>query len=493
MDFTQQEWDNCIKVLKILAKEPNKGLDINTLKGLVTKIHKQAKKENKAKVLENKAEPLINSVENLSNEKIKKLIKTQDIYRQYDQSLKENTLLFKNYQLPLIAAQIAEKNAENNAENNSENGVNNETIYAKKCYICKTPYTKIHFFYHTICPECAALNYEKRKQSCDLTGRVALITGGRIKIGYLTALQMLRDGAKVWVTTRFAKDCAKRFSEETDFNNWSDRLHIVALDLRHLKALQDFLNYLLIHETHLDIIINNAAQTIKRPPEFYAHLFDFEQQNKAKLSADLQKILPFDAPFQFLKSEQKLLPSEAETYFPKGIFDKDNQQIDQRTENSWSLLLEDVSPMEMIETQLVSVTAPFMINSTLKPLFSQSPFERKFIINVSAMEGQFNRSSKTPFHPHTNMAKAALNMMTRTSAQEYGLHNIFMNSVDTGWITQENPFPKKERLFNEEGFVPPLDEIDGMARIYDPIVSGINKPEMPLLGHFLKDYKPYFW
>jgi NAD(P)-dependent dehydrogenase (short-subunit alcohol dehydrogenase family) len=482
MDFTQQEWDNCIKVLKILAKDPNKGLDINTIKGLVTKIYKQAKKQNKAKTFHDKAEAILLSTQNLSSDKIQKIVKTQDVYKQYDKSLNARTALFQNYELPLLPHECNQTSE-------------SEFIYPKKCYNCKKPYRKVHFFYHTLCPECADFNYLKREQTCSLTGRVALITGGRIKIGYLTALRMLRDGAKVWVTSRFAKDCAKRFSEETDFDNWADRLNVVALDLRNLKAVQEFIDVLLQTETHLDIIINNAAQTVKRPQAFYAHLFAFEQQNKAHLSLNLQKIIPFDQPFTYLEndSEQKLLPYSTETYFPKGLFDKDNQQIDHRPVNSWTLRLDEVPAVEMLETQLVNVTAPFMLNSALKPLLCQSPFERKFIVNVSAMEGQFNRASKTPFHPHTNMAKAALNMMTRTSAQDYAADNIFMNSVDTGWITQENPFPKKERLHKEEGFVPPLDEIDGMARIYDPIVSGINNAEIPLFGHFLKDYKPYLW
>jgi NAD(P)-dependent dehydrogenase (short-subunit alcohol dehydrogenase family) len=462
MNFTQEEWDNCIKILQILVKEPDKALNINTLKGLVTKLHRQAKKENKAKALEQKA-PMI------------------DI-KQHDATLRANTLRFKNYELPLHDFQTAHEPTQE------------EAIFTKKCYICKKPYTKIHFFYHLLCPTCADFNYKKRAQSCDLSGRIALITGGRIKIGYLTALKMLRDGAKVWVTTRFARDCAKRFSQESDFDTWSDKLKVVALDLRNIKALQDFLNYLLQHETHLDIIINNAAQTIHRPKEFYAHLLEAEQ-NIAELPPKIQNTLPFDAKFQFISSpsEQKLLPHETEIYFPKDIYDKDNQQIDKRNNNSWTLLLDQVSPAEMLETQLVNVTAPFLINSKLKALLCQSPFHRRFIVNVSAMEGQFNRRSKTPFHPHTNMAKAALNMMTRTSAQEYALKNILMNSVDTGWITQENPFPKKEYLYNEQGFVPPLDETDGMARIYDPIVSGIQCDEYPLFGHFLKDYQPYSW
>lgn len=482
MDFTQEEWENCIKVLRVLAKEPDKGLDTNVLKGLVTKIYKKAKKLNKEKVKEAKITKSLENIDVLSLDKAQKAFHAQDIHKQYDKFLYAQTARVKNYELPLEQQVDYQE-------------INQEFIFPQRCYNCKQPYQKIHFFYHQLCPECADFNYKKRNQSCDLSGRIALVTGGRVKIGYLTALKMLRDGAKVWVTTRFAKDCAKRFSEETDFEVWANRLKIVALDFRNLKSVQDFITLLLETETHLDILINNAAQTIKRPPEFYAHLFDFEQQSTLNLPTKLQKILPYNMPFPFLThlNEQKLLGNETEIYFPKGLYDKDKQQIDKREVNSWKLLLEEVSPLEMLETQLVNVSAPFMLNSGLKPLLCKSPFARKFIVNVSAMEGQFNRSAKTPFHPHTNMAKAALNMMTRTSAQAYATQQIFMNSVDTGWITQENPFPTKERLFEEEGFVPPLDEIDGMARIYDPIVSGINLAEIPLFGHFLKDYKPYFW
>jgi NAD(P)-dependent dehydrogenase (short-subunit alcohol dehydrogenase family) len=305
---------------------------------------------------------------------------------------------------------------------------------------------------------------------------------------------MLRDGAKVWVTTRFANDCIKRFSEEKDFSDWNHRLKVVTLDLRNLAQVKNFIEYLQEQEQYLDILINNAAQTIKRPTEFYQHLFNFEQTGQHTLSANLRKCLVATPQFQFQVGmwEQHLLPFEAAAYFPPGQYDKDRQQIDLRDSNSWKMLLEEVPPVEMLETQLVNVTAPFMLNSQLKALMSKSPFERKFIINVSAMEGQFNRSSKTPFHPHTNMAKAALNMMTRTAAQDYALCGIFMNSVDTGWITQENPYPDKERLYNE-GFVPPLDETDGMARIYDPIVTGLTQTGLPLFGHFLKDYLPHAW
>ncbi len=160
--------------------------------------------------------------------------------------------------------------------------------------------------------------------------------------------------------------------------------------------------------------------------------------------------------------------------------------------NSWTLLADEVDPIELVEVQFVGAMAPFLLCSRLRPLLARSPAERRFIVNVSAMEGQFARAAKTVFHPHTNMAKAALNMLTRTAAADYARDAIYMNSVDTGWITDENPLPKRTRIEERDGFVPPLDVIDGAARVYHPIVFGISA-ETPLFGLFLKDYKPHAW
>ena len=119
-----------------------------------------------------------------------------------------------------------------------------------------------------------------------------------------------------------------------------------------------------------------------------------------------------------------------------------------------------------------------------------SPARRKYVVNVSAMEGVFSRGYKGAGHPHTNMAKAALNMLTRTSAAELLADRILMTSVDTGWITDERPHPTKLRLA-EEGFHAPLDLVDGAARVYDPIVRGERGED--LSGVFLKDYQPSGW
>ncbi len=480
-EFSQQEWDTCIKVLQVLSRDPEQSLDNLVLKGLVTKLYKRAKKDKKEAELDIIINKVITDSEKLSKHQSQTINRKQDILKQYDKKIiLPQTAMFQKYQLD---APVAEKN------------VIPDFLTPQKCYTCKAHYQQVHFFYHMLCPACAALNYDKRMQRCDLHNRVAVITGGRIKIGYLTALRMLRDGAKVWVTTRFPKDSARRFSQEKDFSDWSHRLKIVALDLRNLNQVNHFIQQLQSKEKHLDIVIHNAAQTIKRPAAFYQHLLALEECPLSDLPTSVQHCLEHSTQHGYIGDpwEQQLLPADIRQYFPAGQYDKNHQQIDLRSANSWSLRLEEVSPAEMLETQLVNVTAPFMLNSQLKAMLMQSPFTRKFIINVSAMEGQFNRASKTPYHPHTNMAKAALNMMTRTAAQDYAQDGIFMNSVDTGWITQENPHPKKEQIYEEHSFVPPLDETDGMARIYDPIVMGLTQPDIPLFGHFLKDYFPHAW
>src|SRR5690606_125763 len=176
-------------------------------------------------------------------------------------------------------------------------------------------------------------------------------------------------------------------------------------------------------------------------------------------------------------SQLPLLPEEREaqpTLFPMGRLDQDRQQIDLRERNSWRMLMADVPTVELLEVQLINAVAPFILNARLKPLMLRTPNRDKHIVNVSAVEGQFYRNAKTTRHPHTNMAKAALNMMTRTSATDYHNDGIHMNAVDTGWVTDEDPEPVAARKTRVHRFHPPLDIVDGAARIVDPIIHGMN-------------------
>jgi len=427
-------------------------------------------------------------------------------------------------------------------------------LKAKQCYVCKKKYEKVHFFYHKMCPECSEFNYMKRMQTCDLTGKIAFVTGGRVKIGYETVLKLLRNNATVIVTTRFPKDAAKRYIAESDFNVWKDRLQIYGLDLKHLPSVYAFTDFLKTKIPKLDILINNACQTLRRPCAYYKHVcVDELTTSYNDLDENLKRILPTDFHMGYDAIERKeaainllLAPTEISSIvdhsqsfqqgngslttsivpksieslralsdvhnistssivsqvplleedtiydhnlFPHGVTDVNKSQVDLRKKNSWIQLLDDVPVFEFLEVQTINVTAPFILTSRLKPLMMKEPNVDKFIINVSSMEGQFYRRSKKTTHPHLNMAKAGLNMMTRTSAADYAKDRIYMVSCDTGWNNDENPLDIENV---KPTYFCPLDEIDGAARIVDPVFTCI-KEDKKYFGLFLKNYQPYYW
>ena len=339
--------------------------------------------------------------------------------------------------------------------------------HPQNCYICKQDYSKLHAFYDQLCPTCAELNFRKRTESANLKDRVALLTGGRVKIGYQAGIKLLRAGSALIVTTRFPMDAALRYSKEKDFEHWKHRLHVFGLDLRHTPSVEGFCRYLEQHFERLDFIVNNACQTIRRPPEFYRHMLEKESTFTNQIPENLRGLLKeyqqlrevgippsktglFKNPDKNLvdltdvaRLSQQALTGEdfdvGEHLFPSGQLDQDLQQIDLRSRNSWRLLMDEVSSVERMEVQLINAIAPYVINARLKSMLVRGKERDRHIINVSAVEGQFYRRFKTTRHPHTNMAKAALNMMTRTCAADLAKAHVFMTAVDTGWINDEKP------------------------------------------------------
>ncbi|KAI8928159.1 hypothetical protein BC831DRAFT_449451 [Entophlyctis helioformis] len=427
--------------------------------------------------------------------------------------------------------------------------------FPRSCHICPNQFKDLHFFYDQLCPSCAEFNYAKRSFAVDMRGRVCIVTGARVKIGYCIAVKLLRMGATVIITTRFPHDAADRFAKEEDFASFNGRLFIYGIDFRDITMVHQFCRQIKSQFTRLDALINNAAQTVRKPPKFYEHLI---QGETAPLPAAITSVahvvdvyrdssrnyvfktivagdalsatasltdattglaLPAASALQPLSSvntsaalsQIPLIDEDTKmadsALFPKGQLDRDDQQLDLRTENSWIMEIGQISTIEMLECHVINTFAPWILVSELKSLMESTrdlPFPSesaapagpdaepfvcdKYIVNVSAMEGQFYRP-KTVYHPHTNMAKAALNMMTRTSAAGLAAVNIFMTAVDTGWITDENPVQEWDK---RENAPPPLDEWDAAMRCIDPILLGVLGKER-YWGVFLKNYSPTRW
>ena len=450
----------------------------------------------------------------------------------------------------------------------------------RSCYVCKVRFRELHHFYDQLCETCASLNFRKRHFSVDLTGKVAVVTGSRVKIGYQTCLKLLRAGCKVVATTRFPNLSAATYKKEADFGTWCKNLSIFGLDLRDVIGLEAFTRFLKLKfgEQGVDILINNACQTVRRPTGYYKPIVEQEsnlwkeadeshknllrgcmefetvrrqilnQQNQSGYAGPLgiepslqdQDVKPAVltnnhdqnsnadpemnsdvvtaqgkptvAPFESTglshstaMSQMTILPDDvgvSSSILPPGLSDINGHQIDLRTTNSWLLKMDQVSTPEIMECMYINAIAPFVLNSKLQPLMTSPAGDERpdrYIINVSAMEGKFYRY-KMPNHPHTNMAKAALNMLTRTSGEELAKkHRIYMNSIDTGWINDENPLEKATKIARTNNFQTPIDEIDAAARILDPIFLGVEIDQVgedrkkKEFGKFFKDYRETEW
>lgn len=446
-NFSELEWQSCLRVLNELKDNPFQNPDNQLFSGLITKIHKQAKKESKR------------------NDYLQK--KTAD--------------------LAIIQASTISKNA-----------LTNTTSYAagepmkqhftqlhmeKNCYVCNSKYGLAHSFYNRLCPTCSELNYENRFKEVDLTNRNVILTGGRVKIGYATALKFLRANANLTLTTRFPANALSQLQKEEDYDLWKGNLNVYGLDLRNLRAVEEFIRYYKSENTCLDILVNNAAQTIHYTDEYYLPMMKNEQQllevykDYSLLSANTTEVT----------GKKMLLVENA----PKIELNRFGNPIDEREKNSWNSTLEEVPITELLEVNLINQISPYLLIKELSPLMKKSNFTHKFIINVTSSEGQFSYDNKTIFHPHTNMTKAALNMLTRTSAKEYQKHNILMSAVDVGWVSTGAKEALRQKQF-EAGYIPPLDSVDGASRIMHPIIEAIENNHL-IYGTLVKNYKEEAW
>ncbi|WP_299674352.1 SDR family oxidoreductase [uncultured Dokdonia sp.] len=455
--FTETEWNNCLKVLLLLKDDPFDNPDNRQFGALIAKIQKQAKK--------------IRRKESYSQKKQRDLDIINDSV--ISQNALQNTTTYSVHNAPMICIE-------------GEKASNTFTTLEipKNCYCCNWNYIQAHFFYNRLCPICAENNYENRFKSIDLSGRHVILTGGRVKIGYATALKLLRSNAIVTVTTRFPALALAQFKEEKDYDTWKENLTLYGLDLRNLTAVETFVEEYKKQHDSLDILINNAAQTIKYTDSYYGPLIA-EEKKQLTLLEGTKWGIPNATPI----TGHTLLENDAHQGFVS--LNRFGQPIDNRTKTSWNSTLEEVSMVELLEVNLINQISPYFLIKELTPLLKASTFDKKFIINVTSSEGIFSYNNKTIYHPHTNMTKASLNMLTRTSGKEYETYGIYMNAVDVGWISTGAKEKLRKKQF-EKGYIPPLDPVDGAARIMVPIIEGIQNTHNPV-GTLLKNYKVVNW
>jgi len=448
--FSDEEWQSCIKVLKALKENPFENPDNNLFAGLITKIHKNAKKNIRTVSYTSKKQEDLQT--SLNAELVSKALNGITLFSEKENPDEQQ---FTELNLP------------------------------KNCYCCNQSYKLAHSFYTRLCPDCAVENYAKRFQNLDLKGRNVILTGGRVKVGFATALRLLRNNANVVLTTRFPALALEQFIQESDFENWKDNLIVYGLDLRNLNAINDFISFYKSKFQSLDILINNAAQTIKYTDEYYQPLIQKEDKLLGIFQSNINLIANQTAVTKEVKALEYSSGEKTEVQLTRF-----GQPVDNREKTSWNSTLEEISMYELVEVNLINQIAPYFLIKELKPLFLNSHFEERFIVNVTSSEGIFSYTNKTIFHPHTNMTKAALNMMTLTSAKEFAVDSIFMTSVDVGWISTGAKESLRKKQF-EEGYIPPLDSVDGASRIFDPIVDGINGKS--IFGVLLKNYKVSQW
>jgi NAD(P)-dependent dehydrogenase (short-subunit alcohol dehydrogenase family) len=349
-----------------------------------------------------------------------------------------------------------------------------------KCYICNVPTTTTtsHDFYTKMCNLCGIINKIKRDSYINQKGKIALITGGRVKIGYETALRLLRCECQVIITTRFAKDALQRYINEPDHNKWIQNLKIFEADFLSLTDTKNLVNYLFTNYTNIDYLINNAAQTIDRPRDFYNHLL----LANPDIKLIQQTIINHNCKLITNNNNcDKIILEQDTNLFPLKKYDQFGQQIDLRNSNSWILEIDQINITEFLKVQAVNNITPFVLINQLLPLLKKEKNNYSWIINVSSMEGIFNWKNKSSRHVHTNMAKSSINMMTRTCGDYlYHKYNIVMCAVETGWNNSQFP--------NSYEFKTPIDCLDGAMRILDPIFCKLTK-----YGIIYKDYQIYNW
>lgn len=398
----------------------------------------------------------------------------------------------------------------------------------KKCYLCHLLITNPHPQYPALCKPCGSFNLASSNislpEALNLDGKTALVTGGRINLGFYTALRLLRCGARVIVSSRYPRDAAVRYLAESDSEKWVKRLRVLGADFRaandvfHLiSGIKQVLRHWSVDSTQrLDILINNAAQTWTDSVKEERRAIEWENQLRlednnsgsllletnynARIRGGVQSLnlLAFD-------TEQKRL-NEMSTE-EAGIIGRTENitsipTMMEESKTSWVQSLHEIPYEDVISAHSVNTFVPLILIRELLPLMGTSrphPVANDrltkplaHIINVSAREGVFESAPtnrhKNGYHVHTNLTKAALNMLTETeAAAAWRDRKVAMNSVDPGYLSAaKEVIENRKRNGGWDGC--PIGWDDGAARVLWSVAVG-ESGKGAVWGRFLKDFK----
>ena len=526
-DMRQKRKDELDQINNFLTTGYKKMLSDGSDQIKIKQLLPAPKKEEKEKKEENnKNDNTNNNSENILFDFTNK--ETEKEEGREDDILVEDT---KDYEMKKFLQKKRKKLKDKNQNNEKQK------VIFKNCYICKEKFglDNIHSFYGNLCKKCGDYNYSFRTMKLDFTGRIAIVTGGRVKIGYYIATKLLSYGAKVLITSRFPKDALFKFQKDPDYEKWKNNLVVYPIDFRIFESTIKFVQFINDNFPHVDILINNAAQTIRRTASYYKYLLPIEtkdlnkeddkkiikndfvnlqnqlkegekEQNSAKSKTEIknalislmdnkskeyQEILPLSV----IASQIRIMEEKSQPHVT--VMGGDGQPYDfSKGKNSWNFEFDEIPFQEFTEVQIINTWTPYYLCVKLKPLMMQSPFPDKYIVNVTSVEGIFNHYKRSS-HVHTNMAKAALNMFTRTCGSYLKDIGIYMTCVDTGWVSPMNEMNSlldkdKKNSYENEFVNVPLDELDGAMRVLHPIIEGI-KNKNYLFGILLKDYVKSPW
>ena len=526
-DMRQKRKDELDQINNFLTTGYKKMLSDGSEQIKIKQLLPAPKKEEKEKKEENnKNDNTNNNSENILFDFTNK--ETEKEEGREDDILVEDT---KDYEMKKFLQKKRKKLKDKNQNNEKQK------VIFKNCYICKEKFglDNIHSFYGNLCKKCGDYNYSFRTMKLDFTGRIAIVTGGRVKIGYYIATKLLSYGAKVLITSRFPKDALFKFQKDPDYEKWKNNLVVYPIDFRIFESTIKFVQFINDNFPHVDILINNAAQTIRRTASYYKYLLPIEtkdlnkeddkkiikndfvnlqnqlkegekEQNSAKSKTEIknalislmdnkskeyQEILPLSV----IASQIRIMEEKSQPHVT--VMGGDGQPYDfSKGKNSWNFEFDEIPFQEFTEVQIINTWTPYYLCVKLKPLMMQSPFPDKYIVNVTSVEGIFNHYKRSS-HVHTNMAKAALNMFTRTCGSYLKDIGIYMTCVDTGWVSPMNEMNSlldkdKKNSYENEFVNVPLDELDGAMRVLHPIIEGI-KNKNYLFGILLKDYVKSPW